>query len=196
MSKNLTSRFPDLTGHNLQATLLATAATAALSLVLTSASIYLFLSAGRAQLPEPLSGGVLAPAPLGTVPAPPAIRLPGPVEVVPAITGAGTMLFGAPSPSASPATAETSAAPGQGLQASVDVGDLPGNTDGGTSGNGSQRNLPPDNGNPGSGGDDNPGSGVEGNPGSGVVSNPGKGLALAKGHLKDKAGNLEKKIKP
>lgn len=55
-------------------------AAGALSALVAGASIYLFLSAGRAQLPAPVVGEILAPAPVGALPAPPPIQTPPTVE--------------------------------------------------------------------------------------------------------------------
>lgn len=55
-------------------------AAVALSALVAGASIYLFLAAGRAQLPAPVVGEILAPAPVGALPAPPPIQTPPTVE--------------------------------------------------------------------------------------------------------------------
>ena len=48
-------------------------------MLIVAVSVFLFMSAGRAKLPEPLSLRVFTPVPSAVLPAPP-IRLPAPVE--------------------------------------------------------------------------------------------------------------------
>lgn len=88
-------------------------AAGALSALVAAASIYLFLGAGRAQLPVPVLGEILAPAPVGALPAgPPPIQVPPPVETpAPDTLIAGPFIAAATPASITLGNAQLSASP-------------------------------------------------------------------------------------